>query len=350
MIPASAIRSRPRAGEPPGPGSAMASRPSMPATARRRLLAEVALVALDELLDRSSGAAAGPGLRGRRPPRRCPSGRRPPTRARRAAREEGPPGTRRPRPSDRGRPSRASRPGSAWCDRRLAGRERDRRALRTVRHDDDRHARLDLLGRPARLLSQDPHLVVVHDEDRGAVEPARRDPPPSAAPPAGSGRRETGSAPRGTRSRTAPSPAGRWARSRRERSPAGSRSRDREVPRPGHRARVEGGDLVLVEVGRDEERRRVDVVADPQSRDTSTPSRSEPLPVLGGVGPGRREEQRPLAEQREPVGDVRRAAALRPAASRRRGRRRRGGTAGPGSGARRTAPETSSGSRTRPSR
>ena len=109
----------------------------------------------------------------------------------------------------------------------------------------------------------------------------------------------------------------------------GPRARQRELPGPRHRARVEGGELVLVQVRRDEEGGREEVVARGERRRRRCPGAPASRGSRAASSPGRREQDRALPEQGQPVGDVRARTRPGPGASRRRGTRRRAGACGP---------------------
>src|SRR5205807_924059 len=82
----------------------------------------------------------------------------------------------------------------------------------------------------------------------------------------------------------------------------------RELPGIGHGAGVERRDLIVVLIGAAEER-RAELAVDFDDQRRIDARRLEPAPVLAEILAGRRHQQRTLAEQRERVRDVRRAAA-----------------------------------------
>ena len=82
----------------------------------------------------------------------------------------------------------------------------------------------------------------------------------------------------------------------------------RQLAGVGHRAGVERRDLVVVGVGAAEERRR-ELPGHVLHERRVDARRLEPAPVVVEILTGRRHQRGPLAEQRQRVGDVRRAAA-----------------------------------------
>jgi len=86
----------------------------------------------------------------------------------------------------------------------------------------------------------------------------------------------------------------------------------REMFGLGHRAGIEGDDLVVVPVGV-EECRCGELVVDQLDPGRVDALLLHPGPVLAEVLPGRRDDQRLLAQQRQRVGDIAGHAAAHPA-------------------------------------
>ena len=82
----------------------------------------------------------------------------------------------------------------------------------------------------------------------------------------------------------------------------------RQLPGVGHRAGIERRDLVVLHIGAAEKRRR-EFPRDLHDERRVDAGRLEPLPVLAEVFSRRGHQARALAEQRERVRDIRRAAA-----------------------------------------
>lgn len=93
--------------------------------------------------------------------------------------------------------------------------------------------------------------------------------------------------------------------------PVGRCGQRREVEERGlgHGARVEGSDLVLVQVGGAQETRGSEVVGDPDVPGVHAVC-FQPVAVRREVGPDRAEQERVQAERPQAVGDVGRGAAV----------------------------------------